>query len=182
MPNKLRLSYSLISAWERGNVQDAVEMYFHVGGKMTPQIQYGIDFHKDMADHITKYNSFPDWFFKGGLKLPQTEKELIVPYNDLFDIKAIFDCYDNPDLYEFKTGVQDSLEWSRTLQLPMYFLVAEIDKMEIDKAIVIRHNQYKKESDYAITYNTKKLRDKARNAIDSTGPEIYKYFDEQGLL
>lgn len=179
---KLRLSYSLLTAWERGQIEDAVNMYFHTGSMSSPQIEFGLKFHQDMADHITKYNSFPDWFFTKDLILPQCEREVVVDYNEMFTLKAVFDCYDNPNLYEFKTGKQPSSDWCRTFQLPLYFEVAELAGIEVEKAFLIRHNQYKNETDYSMVYNNKRQRDKARNLIDSVGPEIYNFFEEQGLL
>lgn len=157
-------------------------MYFHVGGMSTPQIEYGIKFHQDMADHIEKYNSFPDWFFGKDLKLPHCEKEVVVDYNELFSIKAVFDCWDIPNLYEFKTGKQPSSDWCRTFQLPLYFLVADLAGIEVDRAFVIRYDQYHDNTDYSVVYNSKRKLEEARNLIDSAGPEIYTFFEEQGLL
>ena len=179
---KMRLSYSLLAQWERGDVQGAVDTYFHVHKEGNEAMNHGLEVHKQIEEHIKSYNCFPDWFFKYSLKLPETEKQVTVEYNELFDFKRVFDCFDPVDktLFEFKTGVSDSLEWARTWQLPIYFLIAEIAKINIDKAILIRN--HKDKSDFVVVHNSKRLRDRAANIVDSLGPEIFQYFSDQGLI
>lgn len=179
---KIRLSYSLLSLWERGDINGAIDTYFHIDRPSTEAMDNGKRVHKEIEEHIKVYNAFPDWFFNYPLKLPETEKEVVVSYNELFDIKGVFDCVDTVSgtLFEFKTGNSDSLEWARTWQLPIYFLLAELNKMDIEKALLIRHNG--KQSDYCVVHNSQRLRDKARNIIDSIGPEIHDYFTKEGLI
>lgn len=181
---KLRVSYSLLYLWNRGDIDGAVSTYFRTPRDVSDQIQQGKDIHEEIAKHIEVYNTFPDWFFKHELKLPETEKKIIVPYNEMFDLSAVFDCYDSLQtlLFEYKTGVSDSLEWTRTFQLPFYFLVGELSSTPIERAFLIRWNQYKKERDYTLVWNSQKLRDNARNFVDSYAPEIYKFFEHEGLL
>lgn len=180
--NKIRLSYTLLSLWERGDIEGAVDTYFHLDRPTTEAMENGKKVHKEIEEHINKYNAFPEWFFNYELKLPETEKIVVANYNELFDLKGIFDCLDVVDktLFEFKTGNSDSLEWARTWQLPLYFLLAELNKIDIEKAILIRNNG--KESDFVVVHNSKRLRDKARNIIDSIGPDIYEYFTKEGLI
>jgi hypothetical protein len=180
---RIRLSHSLISAWESGNIQGAIDMYFHVDRVGSQQMIDGRAFHEEIAESINKYNSLPAYMeFQPKLVTPKTEFEITVPYNEICDIKGIFDCLDEPNLYEWKTGVSDSLEWARTGQLPLYFLICELAKIPVDLAYLLRHNQYEKKSDLAIIHNSVKLRDKARNIVDSVAPEIHKYFLDCGLI
>ena len=180
---KIRLSHSLINTWERGDVQGAIDMYFHVNRKSTPQMDSGRAFHEEIAENIKTYNTLPGYMdFKGGFVSPKPEFEVTVPYNEICDIKGVFDCLDEPNLYEFKTGVSDSLEWARTGQIPLYFLICEIAGIQVDLAYLIRHNQYEKKSDYAIIHNSPKLREKARNIVDSVVWDIHKFFTESGLI
>lgn len=177
--NKLRLSYSLLSYWERGDIQGATDCYLHKETPGTPAMEYGKKVHKEIEEHIKAHGKFPEWFFNYELKNPQTEQKVTAEYNEMFDLSGVFDCVDIPTLFEFKTGSADSLEWARTWQLPIYFLIAELNKIDIEKAILIRHN---KESDFVIVHNSKRLRDKAENVIQSLGPEMYEYFFQQGLI
>ena len=181
---KIRLSHTLLSLWERGDYNAAVETYFHLDREITPQMKDGRRIHEEIADHIQKYNIFPEWFFDHRLHVPEVEKELVVPYNEWFDLKCFIDCYDSvpQDIFEYKTGVSDSLTWARTYQLPLYFLISELAGMHVNRGFLIHHNQYKKETDFVIVHNTEGKRDKARNFIDSVGPEIYTFFEKEGLV
>ena len=178
--NKLRLSYSLLTTWDRGDIQRAVDLYFHVDGFVNEAMINGRKVHEEIENHIIKFGEFPEWFFTYELVDPKPEEIVIVEYNELFNIKGIFDCRDGTTLFEFKTGGTDSLAWARTWQLPIYFLIAEIAEIEIDKAFLIRNNGEK--TDFCIVHNTKKKREMAANIIDSIAPEIYAYFEQQGLV
>lgn len=181
---KLRVSYTLLNLWGRGLVEEAVQAYFHMNRKPTEAMEFGKKFHEDMEEHIKKYNCFPDWFFNWELKLPESEKVVVVNYNDQFDLKAILDCYDSATktLFEYKTGVQDSLAWTRTDQIPLYFLACELANLPVEKAILIHHNQHENKSDFTIVWNHPEFRERGRNIIDSYAPEILSFFESEGLL
>lgn len=180
----MRLSYTLLYLWDRGLVDDAVSTYFHLDKETTPQMEAGKKLHEEIAEHVTMYNTFPDWFANHELKMPETEKEVIVEYNEMFDLKCYMDLYDSVTntLFEYKSGVSDSLSWARTWQIPIYFLIAELANIKVDSAYLIHHDQYKKETDWCVVHNNKTKRDMARNIIDSLGPDIYYYFEKEGLL
>lgn len=170
--------------WERGDSDGAVNTYFHLDKPITRQMEEGRKIHEQIEEHIGKYNNFPDWFFSAELLLPEPEKKIIVEYNEQFDISAVFDCLDvgTNILYEYKTGVANSLEHARTYQIPLYFFVAELAKINIEKAYVIRWDQYNKKTDWCVVHNSERLREKGKNLIDSVGPEIYAFFEQEGLI
>jgi len=164
-------------------MQEVIDCYFHLNKKSSQAMEDGKKFHEEISESITKYNNLPEYMdFKASFITPKTEHEVTVPYNEICDIKGIFDCLDEPNLYEWKTGVSDSLEWARTGQIPLYFLICELAKIPVDLAYLVRHNQYEKKTDFAIIHNSQKLRDKARNIVDSVCYPIYDYFQEQGLI
>ena len=180
---KIRLSHSLISLWERGDVKGAIDCYFHVNRLGTPAMEEGKKYHDEIADVITRTNKLPEYMnFKTDFKNPKPEQELIVDYNELCTIKGVIDCLDEPIMYEWKTGVSNSLEWARTGQIPLYFLLCELAGIKVDSAYLVRYNQHKDETDFAIIHNSQKLRDKARNVVDSVCHDIHEYFEEQGLI
>ena len=180
---KIRLSHSLIQLFERGDIQGMVDCYFHVDRVGTPAMEEGKKYHDEIAESIKNFKTLPNYMdFKAKFKDPKPEFEIVVPYNEICDIGGRLDCVDSPILYEWKSGVSDSLEWARTTQLPIYFLLCELNGTPVDYAYLVRYNQHKKETDFCIVHNSKKLRDKARNVIDSVAPEIYEYFTEQGIL
>ena len=190
--NKVRLSYSMISAWERGDPQGAVDVFsyekFGIEKAGTRQMEEGKKFHLEIAESIEKTNNLPKYMdFKADFSIPEIEKLVTVPYNEICDIGCRYDCIDVPFLYDWKTGVTDSLEWTRTNQLPIYFLIAELNGMDeinglLDSAYIVRYNQYEKRTDYCKVHNSPKIRDKARNVIDSVCYDIWNYLNGEGLL
>ena len=56
---RLRVSYSLLDAWSRGQPDLAIDTYFHISKPRSAAMEYGIKFHEDMAEHIDKYSQFP---------------------------------------------------------------------------------------------------------------------------
>jgi len=180
---KIRLSHSLIQAWERGKPDEAVAMYLHMDTFTNQAMIDGRRIHEEIADHIDKFNSLPEYLgVKMDLNLPETEKELIVEYNELFDFKGIIDCLDIPIMFEWKTGVSDSLEWARTKQLPLYFMALDIAEIPVESAYLAHYNQHTKENDLTIVHNSPRLVEEGRNIIDSVGPEIWDFFKGQGLI
>jgi hypothetical protein len=157
-------------------------MYFHLDKEPTEAMKDGKLIHEGIADYVKEHKKFPEWFFNYELKNPEPEREVVVSYNELFDLKCIIDLLDGPLLFEYKTGITDSLAWSRTDQIPLYFLACEIADIDVDTAFLIRHNQYSKKSDFTVVHNSKRLREHARNVIDSIAPEIHSFFLEAGLI
>lgn len=184
---KLRISYSLLSQWEKGDIGGAINVFkyenFGIETDGTPAMMEGKRYHDEISKHIETYNCLPDYMGTNlTFTVPKTEHLVTVPYNEICDLGGRFDCLEEPILYEWKTGVSDSLEWARTWQLPIYFLICELAGINVDLAYLVRYNQYEKKSDYCIVHNTKKKRDDARNRIDSLAPEIVEYFQNEGLI
>jgi hypothetical protein len=146
-------------------------------------MEEGRKYHDEIAQSIKNFNTLPSYIdFKAKFKNPKPEHEIIVPYNDICDLKGVLDCLDEPVFYEWKTGVSDSLEWTRTNQIPLYFLLCELAEIPVTSAYLVRYNQKAGLTDFTVVHNSRRLRDKARNVVDTVCHEIYSYFDEQGLL
>lgn len=156
--------------------------YFHMKHPISKAAQEGINIHQAIADFTLATGKLPPYLPAITLKNPLPEKKLVVEYNELFDLSAVIDCLDSPDLYEYKTGGRSSLEWAQTKQIPFYFLVCELAKLPIWKGDLIHYNQVSQKSDFVRIWNHAGLREEARNYIDTLGPEIYDFFLKEGLL
>jgi len=172
----------LLSQWSKGHIDEAVATYFHLDQFTNKAMREGKRLHLEVGKHILGHNSLPDWLPDFQLSEPKVEEVVVVKYNDLFDLKAIYDWRDKNILYEFKTGVSDSLRHARSEQIPFYFLVAELKGIPIEKAYLIHYNQHIKKSDFCVVWNNKSLREKARNFIDTVAIDAYDFFKEQGLV
>ena len=179
---KLRISFSLLSSWMEGDTDRAVATYFHVNRPKSKAMTEGGDIHDKIAKYIEENKKLPPYMPQLPLNNPKSEVYHKVSYNEMFDLSAKFDLEDLPIIGEWKTGVSDCLEWSRTIQIPFYFLIAELAGLEVGKAYLAHFNQHNRTNDWLVEWNNKTAIDSARNIIDSVGPEIYGFFEEQGLL
>jgi hypothetical protein len=182
--NKLRVSYTMLAAAEKGLWQEVSDMLFKVQRPVTKAMEEGREIHKEIEDYITKYNMFPEWLFQGAILLPKTEEKVVVEFNDQFDVSGVFDCVDEADhtLYEFKTGTQNSVDWSRTHQIPMYFMLLEHLKRPVEKAILIHWNQHTKKKDWVVIHNSPAQIEKAKNYVETYGGEILAHLQREGLF
>ena len=179
---KLRISFSLISAWLEGDTDRAIATYFHIDKPKSKAMTDGSDIHDQIAKYIEENKKLPPYMPQLPLNNPKSEVYHKVSYNEKFDLSAKFDLEDLPIIGEWKTGVSDSLEWSRTIQIPFYFLVGELAGLNIQKAYLAHFNQHTHTNDWLIEWNNKTAIDSAKNIIDTIGIEIWDHFTNQGLL
>ena len=171
-----------MEAWRRGDINRALDMYYHRNQiEPTPQMLAGKELHEKMEKHIIKHRQFPDWVSET-IKLhdPLTEKVYVADYNEKFLLKGILDVIDNKVIYDLKTGLADSLKYTKEYQIPIYFLLCELMEIEVDRAILIHHNQYTGVNDLAMVWNGKRQIERARNYIDSIGSDVLLYFESEG--
>lgn len=178
---KLRLSFSLLNLWSKRMYEEAINMYLHLPLPQSLQLEEGKRYHKEWADTIikTKLLNLGRSAFK--FDAPRVEHSVTVSYNDKFDLKGIFDCLDEPTLWEFKTGTTSTVDYSRSYQIPFYFLIAEIEKIKIDKAYLYHFDQYKNDGELIIIHNNLSLVEDAKNLVDSIGPDILQYFEKHKI-
>jgi len=142
---------------------------------------FGIDFHQKLEYAISNHKRILLGKSKFEFDNPETEKIVVSSYNELFDLKGILDCYDKPTLFEFKSGIISSTDYSNSYQIPFYFLICEILGIEVKSAYLIHYNQHNKNTDWVKIWNGKQQIEKAKNYIDSIGPEIYEYFTNNNI-
>jgi hypothetical protein len=179
---RFKVSYSFLSLWSKGKVDEAIDCWFHTNQKPTEAMKQGKDIHKQIENHILSEGLFPPFMPQIPLHNPLPEQKYRVKYNELFDLSFVIDLEDGLDIHEFKTGRQSVLKWANTEQIPLYFLGKELMGVHIDKAYLSHYNQYTSEKEFVIIYNTPKLISKAKNFIDSIAPEAYQFFKDQGLI
>lgn len=180
---RIRLSFSLLSLWKQGKIDQAVESYFHIPSSFqTPAMDAGLAIHQEIAEHVKTHNSFPNYLPCFSLNSPITEKKVVTKFNDLFELSGQFDLIDGETLYEYKTGVTDSMEWAQSGQLSFYFYLCSLVGLPVKTGILIHYNQHLKEHDFTIVHNGPGHIESAINEIETIGPEIHHYFTEQGLV
>jgi hypothetical protein len=190
---KIRLSYSLLNAWKWGRREEAINLYLRIPTVFTPEQQKRIDlgsnFDKYVEDFVNKNKKLPPEL--GGLELehPLPKMRLTLPYNEMFDLVGELDVWAKPMGIEVKcSATKDSVEYSETEQISMYFLLFDLWEEEkksekiMDGFYLYRFDPSHKTYDRSLVWRSKRRTDEARAMIDKMGPEIYKFFQERQVI
>ncbi len=178
--SKLRISYSLLNLWSKGQQEEAVQNYLHIEREKTPQQLHGIDTHKEWQNKIMKNKKITLGNKEYVFTNPQCEYEVIADYNDRWLVKGYIDTVDFlPDNFvnaqEYKTGGTSSAQYSNTMQIPFYFMLLTMIGFKPRKAEVI-HEDADKKIDSALVWFWDEFVKDAQNYVDSLAPEIESYF------
>jgi len=183
MSKKLRVSFSLLQAWEKGLYDQCALMYQHLETPTNQGMKDGLYQHKIWEAEINKNKKLKIGKTEFIFKEPICELKKYVPYNEYFDLSVVFDCIDEPILYEWKSGSStNSMEYATKEQIPMYFLACELMQIPIKYALVVHYNQLLGESDITVVHNTIHKRELAKNYVDTFASEIYLDFERRGIL
>ncbi len=179
--SRLRVSYSLLTLWERGQTDLATALYLHQDMPTTKAMDDGKRIHQEIEKYIGQYQKLPK-FLGASLPLtnPQPEQKIIVSYNSRWDLSAIIDCIDDDFFIEFKTGTTPAFYYTRKYQSPFYFLALELNKTPRDKSFLVKYNQHNQKSEVILIWKSKIA--EVRNYIDTLAPEIEEFFIEKGII
>lgn len=180
----IRMSYSLLDRWLRGDKTGAIAMYLRTPIKKTQAMEEGIAFDKKVKGLLVKNLVVPEL---GGQKFPPDTVVDLTLMNSYpgFDIKGELDAYSKMEatIIEFKCSkIYDSGDYADSYQLPTYFLLARKNNLPVEKGIVIRYDPVRKMFDTSILYCSQKRIDTVENIYRKVAPEIEAYFKEEGVL
>lgn len=178
---KLRLSYTLLNLWRAGRIDDAIIYYFKLGGMTNKYMEEGKKWDEYVNKHVMEKGYLPEEF--GGDKLikPRTQEKWEAEYGD-YEIVGVPDIVDETTLYEIKTGGKDSGSYSIDFQVSMYLLLAELKKINIEKAYILHYDQVSNTKDRSLIWNSREEVDRAKNWIETIAPEIMAYFTDNDLF
>src|SRR5512135_3755142 len=98
----IRMSYSLLDRWLRGDKTGAIAMYLRTPIKKTPAMEEGIAFDRKVKDSIIQSHALPEEL--GGLKLADDTIGGLTISKEFptFSLKGEFDGYSKKDatIYE----------------------------------------------------------------------------------
>lgn len=178
---KFRASYSVLTTWNAGNWQRAIEMYFKLGDFITPAMLQGRNYHKTWEDHINKNKTLPVEFGSSKLNNPVAEGKLVVSLNDWLDLVGIIDCYDEPIIYDWKTGKTQVSNNLLEKQIGIYGLILKNKNKPATQGRIYHYDQYSKKSYLDIIYITDSLIEDTLNYVLTLSSEIHSYFIENDL-
>lgn len=180
----LRLSYSLLNTWKRGDKQGTLNQYLGIQMIPTKQMELGTKFDKYIDDFVTKNKQLPPEFGGDKLDQPICQQTIVVKgYDNEFDLKGKLDIGMPKELIEVKCSASmDSAEYSDTGQLDFYFLLGELSGQHFEKGWLYRFDPTHRTYDTSLIWNGKRRIEKAKEMINKYGQEIKNYFIQQGVL
>jgi len=176
--NKFRASYSVLSTWETGDWQRAIDQYLRLDKLTTPQMEYGKRLHNEWEKHIKSNKSLPEVFGRTKLVDPKTETKLEIHVADWLDFVCIPDMVDGSTLYEFKTGANDANYWSNTWQTPIYAYALLANKTPVSTAKIYAYNQYSQKPTMALVFLEPNAMQDALNKMWTLASEMWDYIQQ----
>lgn len=182
-PDGLRISYTALSLWKRGDEQGLLSYLYGQSFTPTPQMLEGSTLDKKAADEVMQTNRLIPEFGWYELVAPIAHLKLeskIVPDVLATGVKPFvlvgeIDVYDRLSgnegvIYELKTGVTLSATYAHTMQTKLYALLATLHHLPVTKILVCHHNQYTLETDVHKVLITKRM---IRNTYKELLVDVY---------
>lgn len=179
---KLRVSYTLLTLVRRGQWEQAVNFYLHRAPITSQAMEEGVMWDKKVTEWVDLYKKLPDEFGGDTLLNPLPQEKIVVPFNEMCDLVIVPDIIDSPILWENKTGIKDSADYSSDFQIPMYFLGLDLAKINVDRAIINHYNQHTDTLDRTLVWKSPQEIERGRNFINTLVPEIFNYFQDNGIF
>lgn len=176
-----RASYTILDLWQSNNWERAIKAYFKLEDFITPAMADGRELHKKWEEHVKKTKTMPVEFGGRPLKDPSAEGKKVVHITDWLDLVGVIDCYDRPDIYEWKSGKQSSEVYANSKQAGTYGVLATMSGLYVEKAHIYHYDQYKKVYEMSTVWLTDKLLKDTLNWIETVGGEMHNYLIENGL-
>jgi hypothetical protein len=181
---QIKVSYTILHAWEEGKYEDAVKYFFKLEVVKSPAMLEGIRYHKSWAEEIIKTKQLPKVFGEKKLINPQTEQYIKVKLNDWLWLSGKIDCYDKPTIYEFKTGISTSEDIARSKQVGFYGVLFTLNKQYADRAEIYCYNQKltKDNKSMSIVYLTDKVLEDTLNWTETLAGDFLNYLEQNKLF
>jgi hypothetical protein len=95
---------------------------------------------------------------------------------------GVIDCLDDPTIHEYKTGAASSLTYIKTMQIPVYQVLAEENGYSPNAGIVHHFNQYTNKVTRSKRYLSEATSLLAREWIHTYASELREALRETGNL
>lgn len=178
----IKLSYSIIDAWMRGQYEQAIGYYIGQALPPTPQMELGKAYDEMWEAHIKQYGTLPDELGGGILTnpQPQTKYQKVIPLDDKYQIlfRGVPDCPDNEICYEFKCGLTEATSYVDGWQADAYKLL----RPQFTQANYLCYNPYFNTLTKGIKYLDDSNAEHALENIITYGTEIIDYLIANRLV
>lgn len=177
---KLKISYSIISMWEKGDINGVIEALNGHWQKPNKYMQYGIEQHEKWEAEVKQTGCLPEVFGGQELVKPEVEKYRKIQVLDWLWLSGITDLQHGENgeyLVDYKTGKTVSDAYLRTMQAPIY-------KILFPEAKLFRylcHNQYNGTITSSYLRLTDKLREEALEKVVTVACDIRATLEQMGM-
>lgn len=178
----VKLSFSILDAWAKGNYEQAVSYYLGKPFPPTPAMELGKLKHEIWEGEIRKSSKLPQEL--GGIKLksPVLEQkyEKLIPFSDDISIliRGVPDCTDGEVIHEFKCGMTTAKTYIDSLQLDYYKLLLPDTRIGFYRC----YNPYFDTMTLGVKFLNDNNAQSALEHIISNGGEMIDYLQTQKLL
>lgn len=178
----VKLSYSILSAWEKRRFEDAIGMYLGKDLPTTPYMELGKVKHKQWADYTMKHGTLHPELGGDDLHMPIVEQkyEKIIPFSDDIQIliRGVIDLEDDNVLIDHKCGRSTPSSYIDGWQLDLYKLLRP--NATLGKYLCF--NPYNNEVATGIKFLDTSNAEFALNNIITWGGEMIDYLEANKLL
>lgn len=176
----IRLSYSILSAWARGDTERALQMYFREETPTTPAMELGKKMHDKWEKEINKTGKMPEVF--GGKKLESHATELRTKrermLNDWLQLVGVLDLLEGSIGRDWKCGKTSASDYSNGFQHKVYqILYPAMKKFEYHA-----YNPYTKEATMAIVHLSDKSLEDGLNWVMTYATDFRNHLEINNLM
>lgn len=176
---KIRLSYTLLSAWLSGQHDRLANIYLHLDDLDSPAIRRGRKFDEYVCSMVDEYKMLPPELDNVPLNNPVTHHKITVDIDDATSLSGEIDVWDSPEIIEIKnSSVMDSGQFANSIQVSMYFYLLP----EAEKATIYRYDETKREFDKAIIYRSNRRVAEIDSIVRENADQIREHLKFQGAI
>lgn len=172
---KFRASYSVLSTWQSGDWQRAIDMYLKLDTFSSAAMEAGKEYHKQWEDFVKEFGTLPRVFGGKKLKNPASEQKIVIEVAPWLDFVFIADCVDGETLYEFKSGANPASYWADKWQVPIYAYGLLANGHKVNKAYVMAFNQYNQKVTKSLIWLTPEVMQEGVNTMWTLASEMWDY-------
>ena len=179
-----RASYSILAAWERGDWDDAIDMYFKREREETEAMRYGKEKHAEWEAEV-KAGHMPKVF--GGRKLTKpyhAELKLEVQLADWLVLVGVLDNIEGEVGRDWKTGVARASALANGYQHKVYQLLVQMSSLRSDIQLQPLKrfeyhvfNQHARTVEMSIVHLTDKSLEEGVEFVTTNASEMKNYID-----
>lgn len=172
----MRVSYSILAAWERRDYDSAIGMYLGKKIQPTRAMMAGSGWHKEWEEETLRTGKLPAIFGARELKNPETEVKIVKKLTPWLTLSGVMDLRDVPIVFEYKTGHSPAAVWARSKQ----HLVYQILDPRLTLAEYFAYNQHINNVTYERVHLTKASLYEGMNWVITLSSEMKSTLDNLG--